>query len=265
MESATLQPVSLINPDNRAQPMRHLCLALLLILLVAGAGSATATAEENKPPGSSLTALTPGQLSQLVPPGVSLGPQDSRIPAFPLLQAGKTVGYVFSTGTVAPMPGFSGTPIDLAVAINREGEFLDIEILNQKEPVFVGGLGTAPFIEFLNQYRGKSLRQNISVGSAYGNRARQAGDGVVLDGVSKASASVRIANVTILTSARAVAGVPLNGGGRAPPARPRLDVKEILPWDELLSRHLLGHLALDNRTVDQAFAGTRVAHDDTAP
>ncbi|MGA9547373.1 MAG: hypothetical protein WBS14_06800, partial [Rhodomicrobium sp.] len=112
--------------------MRHLCLALLLILLVAGAGSATATAEENKPPGSSLTALTPGQLSQLVPPGVSLGPQDSRIPAFPLLQAGKTVGYVFSTGTVAPMPGFSGTPIDLAVAINREGEFLDIEILNQK-------------------------------------------------------------------------------------------------------------------------------------
>ena len=163
-----------------------------------------------------------------------------------MLQAGKTVGYVFSTGTVAPMPGFSGTPIDLAVAINREGEFLDIEILNQKEPVFVGGLGTAPFIEFLNQYRGKSLRQNISVGSAYGNRARQAGDGVVLDGVSKASASVRIANVTILTSARAVAGVPLNGGGRAPPARPRPDVKEILPWNELLSRHLLGHLALDN-------------------
>ena len=29
--SDTLQPVSLINPDNRAQPMRHLCLALLLI------------------------------------------------------------------------------------------------------------------------------------------------------------------------------------------------------------------------------------------
>jgi transcriptional regulator of nitric oxide reductase len=164
------------------------------------------------------------------------------------------------------MPGFTGTPIDLAVAINREGEFVDIEILNQKEPVFVDGLGTAPFIEFLNQYRGKSLHQNISVGSVYGeNRARQAGDSVVLDGVSKASASVRIANLTILTSARAVAGVPLNGGGRAPPARPRQDVKEILPWNELLARHLLGHLALDNRTVDQAFAGTRVAHDDTAP
>ena len=182
-----------------------------------------------------------------------------------MLRGGKTVGYVFSTGTVAPMPGFTGTPIDLAVAINREGEFLDIEILNQKEPVFVDGLGTAPFIEFLNQYRGKSLHQNISVGSVYGNRARQAGDGVVLDGVSKASASVRIANLTILTSARALAGVPLNGGGRPPPARLRRDVKEILPWNELLARHLLGHLALDNRTVDEAFAGTLVAHDDTAP
>ena len=250
-----------MGPDNRGRPMRNLCLALLLILLAAGA----ATARENKPPGSNLIALTSAQLSQLVPPGVELGPQDSSIPAFPLLRGGKIVGYVFSTGTVAPMPGFTGTPIDLAVAINREGEFLDIEILNQKEPVFVDGLGTTPFIEFLNQYRGKSLHQNISVGSVYGNRARQAGDGLVLDGVSKASASVRIANLTILTSARAVAGVPLNGGGRAPPARPRLDVKEILPWDELLSRHLLGHLALDNRTVDQAFAGTRVAHDDTAP
>ncbi|MGA9266863.1 MAG: hypothetical protein WBV79_10490, partial [Rhodomicrobium sp.] len=134
MESDTLQaPISLMGPDNRGRPMRNLCLALLLILLAAGA----ATARENKPPGSNLIALTSAQLSQLVPPGVELGPQDSSIPAFPLLRGGKIVGYVFSTGTVAPMPGFTGTPIDLAVAINREGEFLDIEILNQKEPVFV--------------------------------------------------------------------------------------------------------------------------------
>ena len=82
MESATLQPVSLINPDNRAQPMRHLCLALLLILLVAVAG--TATARENEPPGSSLTALTPAQLSQLVPPGVELGPQRLQDPRLSL-------------------------------------------------------------------------------------------------------------------------------------------------------------------------------------
>jgi hypothetical protein len=67
--------------------MRHLCLALL-ILLATGAASA----QENKPSGSSLTALTSAQLSQLVPPGIELGPQDSRIPAFPLLRGGKSWG-----------------------------------------------------------------------------------------------------------------------------------------------------------------------------
>ena len=50
MESDTLQaPISLINPDNRAQPMRHLCLALLLILLVAGARHRDGGGKQDRP------------------------------------------------------------------------------------------------------------------------------------------------------------------------------------------------------------------------
>ena len=63
-------------------------------------------------------------------------------------------GYVFQTGPLAPLPGFSGEVIDVLVTLDLEGRFLRAELLAHNEPVFVSGLGEAPFHEFMRQYRG---------------------------------------------------------------------------------------------------------------
>ncbi|MCW2243265.1 4Fe-4S binding protein [Azospirillum canadense] len=206
--------------------------------------------------------LTESLARQLVPPGMELGPRDRDIPAYPLVKAGRTVGYVFDSLDYAPLPGFSGTPIELLIAIDSGGGILDVQLVHQNEPVFVDGLGPEPFVEFLKQYRGKSIRQNIKVGSAYGAGEKGTGTNVTIDGVTKATASVRIANVTILSSALAVARARMAGVAPAQGAEVRMDVRHPLPWPDMLAAGHVGRIALRNRDVDRAFAGSRLAHDD---
>ena len=168
------------------------------------------------------------------------------------------VGYVFESVDLAPIPGFEGTPIDLLVAIDAAGKFMDVEVIRQHEPVFLGGLGPAPLAEFVRQYKGKSLTREFVVASAYG-RAPSDGRRVVLDGVTKATASVRIVNQSVLASALAVARKRLGfaePGRSAPPAVPRATAFERLDFEQLLHRHYVQRLTLTNAQVDSLFAGS---------
>ncbi len=198
----------------------------------------------------------------LAPPGYDLGPLQSGSYAYPLIKAGRVEGYIFDTLDYAPVPGFSGTPIQMMVSMNDQGMIMDVQLVSQNEPVFVDGLGVDPFLEFLTQYRGKYIRQNITVGSTYGNHGADTSGGVMLDGITKASASVRIANVSILSSAIAVARTHLAGAAPPTGADVRKDVVDSLDWDQLVARGLVQHLRLDNETVQAAFKGTVTADDD---
>jgi len=55
-------------------------------------------------------------------------------------RTGKGSGYIFETGILAPLPGFSGAPINVLVTLDRDGKFLRAELLEHNEPVFVSGL-----------------------------------------------------------------------------------------------------------------------------
>lgn len=177
------------------------------------------------------------------------------------------VGYVFESIDLAPIPGFEGTPMNLLVAIDAAGKFIDVEVLRQHEPVFLGGLGPLPLHEFVKQYRGKSLRQEISIASAYGKTRGADGGGkrVVLDGVTKATASVRIVNQSVLAAALAVARVRLGfaaAGSGAPAARVKQQAFERLDFASLLKRGYVQHLALSNAEVERLFAGSDGAATD---
>ncbi len=200
--------------------------------------------------------------AKLAPPGYDLGPKEKDVPAWPLIKAGMVAGYVYETGKLASIPGFSGTPINLLVAMDTQGQFLDVQILHQAEPVFVEGLGPQPLVEFLNQYRGKSIRQNIKIGSAYGGSDKGNSTSVTLDGVLKATASVRIANLTILAASTKVAQAKMAGVAPRPKSTPKEDVGPALPWDELVAKGHVGHLRLSNADVEKAFAGTSFAGRD---
>lgn len=178
-----------------------------------------------------------------------------------LNSGGAEAGYLFETGTLAPLPGFSGAPINLMVTLDLEGRFLDVRLIAHNEPIFVSGLGEAPLRKFLEQYRGLSINTPMVVGVPHG--AGGEGSGVTyLDGVQKATASVRIAHETILAATLAVAREKMQGVQSAPPAHPDLDHDEALDWAALVEQGIARNLRVTNAQVDAAFAGTVWADDD---
>ena len=199
-----------------------------------------------------------------------VGDKLREVPAWPLTSeltpdAGP-VGYVFESIDLAPIPGFEGTPINLLVAIDAGGKFIDVEVLRQHEPVFLGGLGPLPLQDFVKQYKGKSLKQEITVSSTYGGSgAGGSSNRVVLDGVAKATASVRIVNQSVLASSLAVARVRLgfaDPGSGAPPAVGKTLPFERLDLATLVRRGYVQRITLSNGDIETLFAGSEGAGSD---
>ncbi|WP_265943666.1 4Fe-4S binding protein [Dechloromonas sp. A34] len=191
----------------------------------------------------------------------------SQIPAWPLTSElepeGGPVGYVFESIDLAPVPGFEGTPMNFLVSIDRKGNFLNVELLRQHEPVFLGGLGEAPLREFVTQYAGRNLKQQFLIAlNAARNRSGPAdsrSDQTTLDGVAKATASVRIVNQTVLGAALEVARAKLGFADRSqrgPAAQVRPEIDAPLTFAEMLNNGMVGHLRLSNAEVEKLFAGT---------
>lgn len=209
----------------------------------------------------------------------------SDVPAWPVTSSlEKEVGpvaYVFESADIAPLPGFEGSPMNFLIAIDRNGVFMDVEVLQQREPVFtfrdLGGLGDTPLREFIGQYAGKSLNQPFVIAlDAARNKTGSVSSASVghatLDGIAKATTSVRIVNQTVLTSALAVARARLGFSAQAesrPPARPIQEILHSLDFDELVAQGMVKHFRVLNREVEALFEGTDGAGQDpealTAP
>lgn len=204
--------------------------------------------------------MTAADIAARVAPPYALGEATDRAGVWTLLDAGGgPAGHVVETAPIAPIPGFSGAPISLLLTVDRDGRFLDVALVGQNEPVFISGLGEKPLLDFLAQYRGLSLSDPIVVGAPYGGEGGGASGHVWLDGVTKATASVRIANDTVLSAARTA----LRGGARSgPPASPDPYYAEPLDWAALMEQGLARRLIVSNADIEAAFAGTLWRDDD---
>jgi len=224
-------------------------LAALLLCLAGAAGPAGA-------------ALSEHELAALIRPPLQLGTHDAALPVWTLLDGGGAmVGYVFESRDLAPLPGFSGTPLNLLVMIDTAGTFVEVRVLDQNEPVFVDGLGPGPLYEFVRQYAGKSIATNIKV-AAPNDAVRPGGPNTIIDGISKATVSAHIVNETVLAAALKVARERMAGTVPRAASRPRPDLRRPLDWEGLERAGLRGHLRLRNRDVEAAFADTPLAHAD---
>ncbi|WP_108258006.1 4Fe-4S binding protein [Mangrovicoccus ximenensis] len=204
--------------------------------------------------------LSPETLAARIMPPFSLGQAVNDRGVHELLNSGGALaGYVFETEPLAPLPGFSGAPVDILVMIDLEGRFLDVSLLRHNEPIFVSGLGEAPFHAFFEQYRGLSIATPMVVGSPYG---KAEGPLTYLDGVTKATASVRIAHESLLAATRAVAQEKMKGIAAEPPAHPDMAHDEPLGWEDMVAEGIVGRLAVSNAEIDARFAGTVWADDD---
>lgn len=174
-------------------------------------------------------------------------------------------GYIFESIDIAPLPGFSGTPLNLLVMIDRNGNFLNVEILNQHEPILVGVLGEEPLREFVQQYIGNNLKSEFTISTGQKNSQSQIGNQrIVLDGITRATTSVRIVNQTVLASALSVARAKLgfSEAKKNTPAYPRQDVFERLSFNQLLARGMIARLHLSNDQVESLFKDDDAAGSD---
>ncbi|MEL7133379.1 MAG: 4Fe-4S binding protein [Pseudomonadota bacterium] len=206
--------------------------------------------------------LSREKLAPYIVPPMSLGEQINDQGVWQLLNSGGAeAGYVFETEPMAPLPGFSGAAINLLVVLDLDGRFLDVQLISHNEPIFVSGLPEKLFYDFFKQYRGHSISDTLVVGSPYG-AASEGSALVYLDGVTKGTASVRIAHESILAAALQVAREKMGGISSGPPAYPNPDHSEDLTWDDLVAQGIVTRKVVTNAEMDVAFDGTLWEDDD---
>lgn len=224
-------------------------LLLFLLFISSAAPSCKAAAAQS---------LARAEMAEHIRPPYALGEAVNDKGVWQLLNSGGApAGYVFETRLLAPLLGFSGDPMNFLVMLDGEGRFIEVSIISQHEPVFVSGLGEAPFNAFLEQYRGLSINSPIHV-----NRQKTGAGEQVLDGVAKATASIRIAHESIMAATLEVAREKLEGVVTAPPARPDPDHRENLDWNALVEQQIAQHITVTNGDLESAFKGSLWEGDD---
>ncbi|MDP6951824.1 MAG: FMN-binding protein, partial [Alphaproteobacteria bacterium] len=172
--------------------------------------------------------------------GVVLVPDEATPPAAAARADGALVGFVFSTGTVVGSVGYSGKPIDIAVAINVAGTILGASLLSHSEPILVIGVSDKDLTDFLTRLSGHDLRDRLAI-----RRGSRQG----VDGIAGATISAQVMADAVLRSARAVAA----GRGLLGNNAMMLDFSAYAPasWPDLLTE---GSLARRTIRVGEATA-----------
>ena len=191
-------------------------------------------------------------IQELFPSATVIKDKLPDFPVYPIYQLQELLGYAYETIDHSRLQGFAGKPISLLIGLDTRGRFTGVKVLNHHEPVFLHGLGEEPLFEFVNQYEGHSLREQIIVSTSNSGRTGRTGDGNVVhfDGVSKATVSVLIINDTVLSSALKVARTKLEGFAQSAPTRAKPDFFQPLTWQQLLDRGYIGHWRIDREAIE---------------
>ncbi|WP_249322223.1 NosR/NirI family protein [Halomonas sp. PGE1] len=215
---------------------------------------------------SNAALTTPAQAAEwlpvVFPEADAVGEPIEEPPVLPVLRDGETVGYVFETNDIAPIPAYSGHPVNMRVGMALDGRITGVEVLDHSEPIMLVGIPETVLDDFVGQYAGKSVRQKVRVGLS-----RQQREGYEqVDAVSGATVTVVVMGEGIMRSARRVAReLGILEGGVAERATVREDHFEEASWEALLAEGAIGHLQLTRGEVDEAFIGTAAEGVEAAP
>ncbi len=213
--------------------------------------------------------MTRATLEPLFPAPLMVGDKNAALAAWPIfkrLDAGpQLVGHVFETVDLEPTAGYGGKPINLLVAVDVNGNFLDVRLLSQREPIFQSAKGNAQLAAFAAQYVGLSLRHDVQVGSAKGATLRTDVRAIV-NGVTAGTVTALAIDRSIMQSASRVALAQLDvangavaGSARGPVRGERFAASG---WNELVKVGLLQRIERSNLDVERRFTGTAGAGRD---
>ncbi len=185
------------------------------------------------------------------------GAMEGTPPAAAVYHGATLLGYVFRTALVAPIPAYSGKPIDILIGINTKGVITGTKVLEQHEPILLVGLPVQKLYDFVAQYIGHPVTDTFVVGGAKDERPGH----IRVDAISSATVTALVTNRTITDSAlkvavsrHLVAASALTG---QPKAIVRRDLYQPADWSKLLGDGSIRHLTLSAAEVDKAFPGHR--------
>jgi NosR/NirI family transcriptional regulator, nitrous oxide reductase regulator len=213
--------------------------------------------------------MTRASLEPLFPAPLMVGEKSPALAAWPIFRreaAGpQLVGHVFETVDLEPTAGYGGKPINLLVAVDTQGNYLDVRLLSQREPIFQSDKGNAQLAAFAAQYKGLSVRHDVQVGSAKGATLRTESRAII-NGVTAGTVTALAIDRSIMQSASRVALARLDdtlgAGTRASPPSARGERFVPNGWNELSQAGLVRRIERSNRELESRFAGTAGAGRD---
>ena len=246
----------------RSAPPRWRNTGWALALLVALALCGT-------PQASVAGTMTRASLEPLFPAPLMVGDKSPALAAWPIFRreadGPQLVGHVFETVDLEPTAGYGGKPINLLVAIDVQGNYLDVRLLSQREPIFQSEKGQAQLAAFAAQYKGLSVHHDVQVGSAKAATLRTDRRAVV-HGVTAGTVSALAIDRSIMQSASRVALArlddPLGANVRAAPSAVRGERFVPNGWNELSKAGLVRRIERSNRELENRFTGTAGAGRD---
>ncbi|WEN14524.1 4Fe-4S binding protein [Rhodanobacter sp. AS-Z3] len=187
-------------------------------------------------------------------------------PAAAVYNGDKVIGYVFESVMVAPVPAYSGDPVNILVAIDQNGKILGTKVLQQNEPILLVGIPVQRLYDFVARYIGHNVKDQIVVGGS------SAPGSIKIDAISSATVTSMVVNETIMNAALEVAVSRNLVSGRKPtasaPATIKTDYFKPSDWTQLTGNGAFRRLHLDRGMVADAFKGqpeSGLIDDPTAP
>ncbi|WP_043531358.1 transcriptional regulator NosR [Litchfieldella xinjiangensis] len=190
-------------------------------------------------------AIELAQVQEGFPTANRLSTADTPLPVSAVYAGDTLLGHVYESVDIAPVPAYSGKPINLLVGIDTDTRIVLARVLDHAEPIMLVGIPEQRLQDFASAHVGHGVTTRLKIGDN-------------LDAISGATVTVIVANDTILRSARQVAASlgMIADPSALPPARVRYDTFEAADWQTLTGDGSIRRLHLTHGEVDAAFVGT---------
>lgn len=195
-----------------------------------------------------------GLVEAFFPEADGFGEFEGVPPVAKVYSGNRHIGYVFRTKPIAPIPAYSGKPVDLLVGLDLKGVITGVRVIEHHEPILLVGIPESRLDSFTDQYRGESVESKLKIGA--GNR-----EGYVnIDAITGATVTVMVINEVIMQSARKVAVkyglIDAVKESRQQPARVKTEYFKEADWKELTGNGAIRRMLLTRGQVNEAFSGT---------
>ncbi|MEO0317806.1 MAG: hypothetical protein RL404_1496 [Pseudomonadota bacterium] len=182
-------------PRKFGETLAALCIALACMLSTANA--ATLWKEDvQRMVGDTYVV---GEVQADMPAWPLFAPNPAQPDAKPDLKA-----YAFESNDFATVRGYSGKPINMFVVLDLRGRFLDIQLLDHREPIFLRPEGTAKLQGYASQHKSLTLRHTIQLGRPSDTPSHNS-QFAYLAGVQTGTISAKAITRTLMTAAANVA------------------------------------------------------------